>query len=122
MAKLLFRIGQFSARRPVLVVLAWLLAVLASGGAMTALQKPTVNTFTVPGSEFGRVLDHLSKTIPAIAGGSGTAVVQSDKPFTKAQREAIAADLCRLGEARHRQRGDRPLCGSRSTRLPQPPS
>lgn len=91
MAKLLFRIGQFSARRPVLVVLAWLLAVLASGGAMTALQKPTVNTFTVPGSEFGRVLDHLSKTIPAIAGGSGTAVVQSDKPFTKAQREAIAA-------------------------------
>jgi RND superfamily putative drug exporter len=88
-AKLLFRIGHFSARRPILVVLAWVLAVLGLGAAMSALQKPLDNTFTLPGSEFGRVFDHLGRTIPAAAGGSGTAVIHAEKPFTKDQRAAI---------------------------------
>jgi len=88
-AKLLFRIGHFSARRPILVVLAWVLAILGVGAAMSALQQPLNNTFTLPGSEFGRVFDHLGRTIPAAAGGSGTAVIHADKPFTRDQRAAI---------------------------------
>ncbi len=90
MAKLLFRIGHFSARRPLLVVLAWVLAILATGVGMSALQKPLNNTFTLPGSEFGRVFDHLGRTIPAAAGGSGTAVIHAEKPFTTEQKAAIA--------------------------------
>ncbi|QIK75940.1 MMPL family transporter [Nocardioides piscis] len=89
MASLLFRVGLASARRPVAVVLAWLLVLGALGAAMVSFQRPLSNEFDLPDSEFSAVLDELGEQIPEVSGGTGTVVLHSPDGFTPAQREAV---------------------------------
>lgn len=89
MATLLHRLGQFSARRPFAVLLAWVFVIAAAAGGMATLSKPLSNEFEIPDSEFGRVLDQLREEIPQVAGGSGTVVVHSKDGFTADQRAAL---------------------------------
>ena len=89
MATLLHRLGAFSARRPLVVLLAWVFVVAAAVGGATTLSRPLSNEFEIPDSEFGRVLDHLADEIPEVAGGTGTVVVHSPDGFTAQQRSAL---------------------------------
>lgn len=89
MATLLHRLGLFSARRPIAVLLAWFLVLAAAVGGMATLSRPLSNEFEIPDSEFGRVLDELGQEIPQVAGGTGTVVVHSADGFTAAQRTAL---------------------------------
>src|SRR5690349_9729747 len=89
MATLLHRLGAFSARRPLVVLLAWVFVVAAAVGGATTLSRPLSNEFEIPDSEFGRVLDHLGDEIPEVAGGTGTVVVHSPGGFTAQQRSAL---------------------------------
>ncbi|WP_374455816.1 MMPL family transporter [Nocardioides sp.] len=89
MATLLHRLGLFSARRPIAVLLAWFLVMAAAVGGMATLSRPLSNEFEIPDSEFGRVLDELGREIPQVAGGTGTVVVHSEDGFTAEQKAAL---------------------------------
>jgi hypothetical protein len=66
-ATLLHRLGLFSARRPIAVLLAWFLVMAGAVGGMATLSRPLSNEFEIPDSEFGRVLDELGQEIPQVA-------------------------------------------------------
>jgi RND superfamily putative drug exporter len=89
MASFLYRLGLGAARRPLAVVIAWVLILGSVAAAMVSFQRPLTNEFELPDSEFAQVLDDLGKQIPEIAGGTGTVVLHSKEGFTPAQREAI---------------------------------
>ena len=93
MASLLYRLGGSAARRPLAVVIAWVLLLGAVVGAMLSLQRPLTNEFELPDSEFAQVLDDLGEQIPEVAGGTGTVVLHSEDGFTAAQRGAVDATL-----------------------------
>jgi RND superfamily putative drug exporter len=93
MASLLHRLGLFSARRPLAVLLAWVFVLAAAVGGMATLSRPLSNEFKIPDSEFGRVLEQLGEEIPAVAGGTGTVVVHSPDGITREQRAALRATM-----------------------------
>ncbi|EON24430.1 MMPL domain-containing protein [Nocardioides sp. CF8] len=89
MASLLYRLGLGAARRPIAIVIAWLLVLAAVTAAMVSFQRPLTNEFELPDSEFAAVLDELGEQIPEVAGGTGTVVLHSEDGFTPAQRRVI---------------------------------
>ena len=91
MASFLYRLGLGAARRPVAVLIAWILILGSVAAAMVSFQRPLTNEFELPDSEFAAVLDDLGEQIPEIAGGTGTVVLHSKEGFTPAQRKAIDA-------------------------------
>ncbi|WP_310529681.1 MMPL family transporter [Nocardioides sp.] len=93
MASFLYRLGLGAARRPVAVVVAWVLILGTVAGAMLSFQRPLTNEFELPDSEFAQVLDELGEQIPEVAGGTGTVVLHSEGGFTPAQRRAIDATM-----------------------------
>lgn len=93
MASFLYRLGLGAARRPLAVVIAWVLILGSVAAAMASFQRPLTNEFELPDSEFAQVLDDLGEQIPEIAGGTGTVVLHSRDGFTPAQREAIDATM-----------------------------
>ena len=98
MASFLYRLGLGAARRPVAVLIAWILVLGSVAAAMASFQRPLTNEFELPDSEFAAVLDDLGEQIPEIAGGTGTVVLHSEDGFTPTQRRAIdattAANIC----------------------------
>ena len=101
MASFLYRLGGGAARRPLAVVIAWVLVLGAVVGAMLSLQRPLTNEFELPDSEFAQVLDDLGEQIPEVAGGTGTVVLHSEDGFTAAQRRAVEATLADFEELPH---------------------
>ncbi|CUR61547.1 Integral membrane protein [metagenome] len=101
MATLLHRLGLFSARRPLAVLLAWLFVMAAAVGGMATLSRPLSNEFEIPDSEFGRVLDELGQEIPQVAGGTGTVVVHSADGFTADQKSALRDTMAAWEELPH---------------------
>ena len=93
MASFLYRLGLGAARRPVAVVIAWVLILGAVAAAMASFQRPLTNEFELPDSEFAAVLDDLGEQIPEVAGGTGTVVLHSKDGFTPSQRKAIDATM-----------------------------
>src|SRR5688500_18831518 len=91
MASFLYRLGLGAARRPVAVLIAWILVLGSVAAAMASFQRPLTNEFELPDSEFAAVLDDLGEQIPEIAGGTGTVVLHSEDGFTPTQRRAIDA-------------------------------
>lgn len=90
MALRLHRLGLWCARHAKSVLALWLVALVAAGAAALAFSRPMTNEVTVPGSEFGRVLDNLQTEIPEAAGGFGTVALHSDEgEFTPQQRTAV---------------------------------
>lgn len=90
MARLLYRLGRWSAQHRWTMIITWLVVIaLAATGALT-LSAPLSDEFTIPGSRFQSVLDELEAEIPDAAGGIGTVTFASDEPFTAEQRDAIA--------------------------------
>ena len=98
MASLLYRLGKLSFRRRWWFLSAWLVILLAVGGAFLAFGKPTTNNFTIPGTESQRALNDLQEKVPDAAGGTGTIVFSSgsDSGFTDAERQAVDDTLAEL--------------------------
>ena len=92
MAKYLYRLGRFAARRAWAVVLVWVVVLGVVGGAAATLREPFSSNLTIPGTEFQQVIDDLQKSSPDAAHGSGTVVFSTSdgKPFTAAQKQAVA--------------------------------
>ncbi len=92
MAKFLFKLGAFSARRAWLVIIAWVLILASSvtlagvsGGAFTT-------TMSVPGTPAQKTIDQLRANFADASRGSGQVVfaTQNQKPFTAREKAEIA--------------------------------
>ena len=95
MAKLLQRLGLFSAKRAWLVVITWFL-LLASSGTWAALGMGKLSTsMSIDGVPAQTVIDQLQKSFPEAARGTGSVVFHTTdgKPFTFEQKAAIAEIL-----------------------------
>lgn len=93
MAALLSRLGVFAARRPWTVIVAWCALLIVSIGAFLGLGGTLKNSFDIPGTASGEVVDQLAEKLPETAGGTGVVVFRTEdaSPFTASQREAISA-------------------------------
>lgn len=91
MAQLLYRLGQFSARRHWLVITSWLAIIALAGGAYALFGGAVASSISIPGTDTARVIDALGSKVEGASGGSGTVVfrTQSKGEFTAAQRAAI---------------------------------
>lgn len=92
MAKLLQRLGAFSAKRAWAVVITWLL-ILVGSGTWAALGMGKLSTsMSIDGVPAQTVIDQLQKSFPEAARGSGSVVFHTTngKPFTYDQKSAIA--------------------------------
>ncbi|MFC4555019.1 MMPL family transporter [Georgenia faecalis] len=100
MAELLYRLGRFSARRAWIVVTAWLVALVASGGAFVAFGGTLSTAIDIPGTPTAQVTERLQEQFPEASGGSGTVVLHTEdgKEFTAEQQTALADVFEKVGE------------------------
>ena len=91
MAELLYRLGRLSARRAWLVVVSWIVILAASAGAFFAFGGSLTNSFDIPGTASGAVIDRLADELPDFSGASGTVVFHSSdgSAITDDQRASI---------------------------------
>ena len=95
MANLLYKLGQLSARRAWVVIVAWVLILGATGGAMAAFGGKLSTTMSLPGTPSQLVIDDLQKSFPEATNGSGQVVFHKTNglAFTGAEKANIAALL-----------------------------
>ena len=93
MATLLYRLGLGAARRPLLVILAWVLALALAVGGFLAFGGTLSSTVTIPGTPTAQVTDRLKEEFPEASRGRGQVVFTTEdgSPLTDAQREQITA-------------------------------
>ncbi len=92
MASLLYRLGSFAARRGWAVIASWVVILGLAVTAFLTLGGTLSNSFDIPGTASGAVIDELAEKLPDTAGGTGTVVYQTTdgQPFTDAQKQAIS--------------------------------
>jgi putative drug exporter of the RND superfamily len=90
-AALLYRLGSFAARRAWQVIVGWVLILGLSVGAFLTFGGTLSNSFDIPGTASGAVVDELTQELPDRAGLSASVVYQTDdgSPFTDEQKQAI---------------------------------
>lgn len=95
MAKLLYRLGQFSARRAWVVIVVWLLALVGVSTAALTLGGSFSANLTLSGTPAQQVIDDLKKNFPEASRGNAQIVFHAEngKPFTEEQKTAIAGQL-----------------------------
>ncbi|MCC6496716.1 MAG: MMPL family transporter [Propionibacteriaceae bacterium] len=95
MATALYRLGRFAARRAWWVVAVWLVIVGVLGGVAMSLPPAPAASMSIPGTEFQTAIDDLKVAMPDTAGASTNVVFSTanGKPFTAAQKKAVAALL-----------------------------
>jgi RND superfamily putative drug exporter len=103
MARLLFRLGFFSHRHRLTVVLVWLLVLLGGGVGAATLAGETSNTFSIPGQESTTALERITEKFGAGSGGATARVVvlapEGQTLTTPANAAAVGdlvADLAQL--------------------------
>jgi RND superfamily putative drug exporter len=94
-ARLLARLGRFSARRPWFVIIGWVLALAAAGGGFLLSGGALASGFSIPNTPTQAVTDRLNEELEAVGGAVGTIVFQTDdgSAFTAIQREGITDAL-----------------------------
>lgn len=95
MARLLARLGAFSARRPWLVIIGWVLALAAAAGGFLLSGGALASGFSIPNTPTQAVTDRLNEELEGVGGAVGTIVFQTDdgSAFTATQQEHIADAL-----------------------------
>ena len=77
MASLLYRLGSFAARRAWAVIVSWVVILGIAVTAFLTLGGGLSNSFDIPGTASGEVIDELAQKLPDTAGGTGTVVYQT---------------------------------------------
>lgn len=92
MAKLLYRLGRFSARRAWAVLVTWLVLLAAAGGAFAVGFKGLVDSFEIPDTDSGDIVAELEEKLPDFSGASGTIVFHTGngKALTEDQQSEIS--------------------------------
>ncbi len=98
MSELLFRLGQFSARRAWLVIGAWIAALALSVGLALTAGGSFTSAMTIDGTPAQRTIDTLQTSFPDASRGTGQAIFHKTDgtPFTEAEKQAIADVLSRV--------------------------
>ncbi|GIJ44127.1 membrane protein [Virgisporangium aliadipatigenens] len=100
MATFLYRLGRASYRKRRLVLVLWIVALAALGGAAFAFKGATSSDFTMPGTESQRAIDTLKKEFPQASGATGTVVVKAPEgktlPEVKPLLDALTLELNQL--------------------------
>src|SRR5690625_4768827 len=91
MAKLLYRLGRSSAKRPFAVIFTWLVLLAIAAGAFLTFGGTLVSTIDIPGTPTAQTTDRLEEEFPDAARGTGNVVFQTEdgSEFTDQQRDAI---------------------------------
>lgn len=102
-ANFLFKLGRGSARRPLLVIISWVLALGIAGGAFVAFGGTLTDSFSIPGTETERVTDQLSAKIDGLDGASARVVFKSadGSALSDDQQAQITAALARTDGIDH---------------------
>ncbi|WP_395638733.1 MMPL family transporter [Pseudolysinimonas sp.] len=100
MARLLARLGSFSTRRPWLVIIAWVVALAAAGGAYLFSGGALASGFSIPNTPTQQVTDKLSTELDGVGGAVGTVVFQTDgdAALTADQQAEISEVLATIGD------------------------
>jgi RND superfamily putative drug exporter len=94
MANLLYKLGQLSARRAWLVIVAWVLILAATGASMAIFGGKLTTTMSLPGTPSQLVIDDLQKSFPLATNGSGQVVFHKTNGLAfSADEKAKIADL-----------------------------
>lgn len=100
MAKFLYKIGDFAARRAWAVVLIWALILAGIGGAFAAFKGETTDEITIPGTEAALVQEQLKDVFDMDANSAnGKVIVQTEdgSAFTDEQKKAVADAATQTG-------------------------
>ncbi|MCH8562261.1 MMPL family transporter [Nesterenkonia sp. YGD6] len=92
MAKLLYRLGLFSARRAKTVVAAWFAVLALAVSSFLAFGGQLTDQITLPDLETTAVADRLAEEMPDSGGGNASAIIRTDdgEPFTGEQEQQVA--------------------------------
>ena len=92
-AELLYRLGKLAARRAWVVIIAWVAILGIAGGAFALGFAGLSNSFDIPGTASGAVVEELEDELPEFAGAVGTVVFHTENgdALTASQRAAISA-------------------------------
>jgi RND superfamily putative drug exporter len=98
-AKLLYRLGRFSARRPLTVILTWVALLVVAGGGFVLGGGSLASGFSIPGTPTSKVNDQLGANLPDVGGATATVVFQTTEggALTGTERTAISDLLADLG-------------------------
>src|SRR3954454_21257503 len=91
MARLLFRLGSFSQRHRLAVVLVWLAVLVAGGIGAATLSGETSNSFAIPGQESTVAQELITEEFGA--GGATVDVAVAAPEGGKLTDPAIAAEV-----------------------------
>jgi RND superfamily putative drug exporter len=91
-AELLYRLGKLAAKRALVVIIAWVVLLGLAATAYLLGAGTLSSNFDIPGTPTDKVANELAAKLPAFSGSSGFAVfhTKNDRPFTTAQKDAIA--------------------------------
>jgi RND superfamily putative drug exporter len=92
MASLLYRLGQFSARRAWIVIVSWLVILGLAVAGYLSFAGALGSAVTIPGTATAQVTDQLAEKFPSASGGSGALVFSTTdgSEFTDEQRAQIS--------------------------------
>jgi len=98
-ARLLYRLGQFSARRAWFVIVGWVVLIGIAAGAFLAFGGTLTSNFSIPGTATEQATDRLKQAMPDYAGAAATVVFQTeDGAFTATQESGIADLLAEVAK------------------------
>ena len=103
MGRLLFAWGRFCGRRPLLVIIVWVLIVVGVVGAVRTVGVQTSNDLELPGTGSQEVHDLLAKRFPPQQNGTNPIVfhVAKGKLTDKANTDAIKSSVSALKKSPH---------------------
>lgn len=93
MAKVLYSIGRFAARRAWIVIIAWLVVIAALAGAYTTFKGELSNSISIPGTQTQQLQDELSDTFDMNAdAGTGQVILQTKdgQAITAQEKQDVA--------------------------------
>jgi len=100
MARLLDRLGRFSAAHRWRVLTAWLVMLALAGGAFLLFGGSLSSTFDIPGTATDKVTRQLDAELSGVGGATGTVAFRSTDgtELTAAQKDDIAALLKKIAK------------------------
>ncbi|WP_120003558.1 MMPL family transporter [Nesterenkonia muleiensis] len=100
MARLLYRLGTFAARRAKTVIAGWFVLLLAAVAAFAGFGGQLNDQINLPDLETTQVADRLAEELPDASGGAANTVFRTTdgEPFTEGQIEGIESLLDQVSE------------------------
>jgi RND superfamily putative drug exporter len=94
-ARLLARLGQFSARHPFRIIVGWALILVIAGGGYLLSGGKLATGFSIPNTATQQVTDRLTEELDGVGGAVATVVFQADDgtALTASQQQQISGVL-----------------------------